>query len=196
MFDFTAPLLLENDRVRLQPLQTEHIAELTSISVQHPDLLRYSPSPFGSIEQLQAYITEALQQKEKQLRYPLVIFDKEHQKFAGSTSFGNVSEHHQRLEIGWTWIAPAQQRSGLNRAMKFLMLHYAFEVLGYQRVEFKIDSRNAQSRRAVEAIGAELEGELRSHSLMPDGFRRNTCYYGILAADWPGIKERVFAHFP
>ena len=72
------------------------------------------------------------------------------------------------------------------------MLSYAFEILNYKRVEFKIDSRNIRSRKAVENIGATFEGELRSHTLMPDGFRRNTVYYGILAEEWPRIKAEIF----
>jgi RimJ/RimL family protein N-acetyltransferase len=80
--------------------------------------------------------------------------------------------------------------------MKFLMLQYAFEVLFFEKVEFRIDERNIRSRKAVEKIGASLEGVLRKDTLMQDGFRRNTCCYGILKEEWPEIKTDVFGRLP
>lgn len=192
-FDFEEDLVLENERVRLEPLTEEHLPHLLPVALAHPDLLRYSPSKFGTEENLRAYLGAALVGRVLEERYPFVIYDKPTGRYVGSTSFGNVVNHHQRLEIGWTWIDREYQRTGLNRASKFLLLQYVFEHLQFERVEFKSDSRNEQSRRAMEAIGATFEGELRSHTLMPDGFRRSTVYYSILKEEWPAIKERVFA---
>ena len=83
------------------------------------------------------------------------------------------------------------QGTGLNKNCKFLMLQYAFEQFAAERVEFRSDSRNAKSRRAMEKLGAKYEGELRSHLLMNDGYRRNTVYYSILKAEWETIKETI-----
>jgi RimJ/RimL family protein N-acetyltransferase len=71
------------------------------------------------------------------------------------------------------------------------MLRYAFEILAFERVEFKADSRNLQSRRAIEKIGATYEGELRSHTLMNDGYRRHTVYYSILKDEWQAVKQNI-----
>jgi RimJ/RimL family protein N-acetyltransferase len=79
--------------------------------------------------------------------------------------------------------------------MKFLMLQYAFETLEFEKVEFRIDERNGRSRKAVQNIGGTLEGILRSDTLMNDGFRRNTCCYGILKSEWQSIKMTVFKGF-
>ena len=79
--------------------------------------------------------------------------------------------------------------------MKFLMLKYAFEVLEFEKVEFRIDERNIRSRKAVEKLGAALEGTLRSDTLMINGFRRNTCCYGILKEEWVEIKRTNFVDF-
>ena len=192
-FDFTQALILENDRVQLTPLQAEHFNLLLPICLGAPDLLQYSPSPFGTADRLKDYINSAVAGRENGQRYPFLTFDKQNQRYVGSTSFGNVINAHRRLEIGWTWLAPAAQRTGLNRNAKFLQLRYAFEFLGFARVEFKADARNLASRRAMEAIGAQYEGCLRSHTAMPGGFRRDTVYYSILAEEWPQIRERVFA---
>ena len=191
-FDFEPDIVLENERVRLEPLTEDHLPHLLPIALAQPDLLEYSPSRFGDEESLKSYMAAALIGRALEERYPFVIYDKPTQRYVGSTSFGNVSNANLRLEIGWTWIDQELQRTGLNRANKFLMLRYAFETLEFERVEFKSDSRNEQSRRAMEAIGATYEGTLRSHTLMSDGFRRSTVYYSILKEEWPEIKARVF----
>ena len=190
--DFSKEILLEDERVRLEPLQMTHLEPLSHIAINFPKLLKYSPSPFGSQEKLKEYIQGALLARSQQTRYPLAIFDKSTQTYVGSTSFGAVSNFDRRLEIGWTWLNPAQQGTGLNQQCKQLLLSFAFETLGFERVEFKTDSRNKQSRRAIEKTGASFEGELRNHTLLPDGFRRNTVYYSILAAEWLDIKTSIF----
>lgn len=194
-FDFDADLTLENDRSRLEPLTEAHFDALLPVALAHPDLLRYSPSAFGDEASLKAYFGAALVAKALEERYPFAIFDKQNGQYAGSTSFGNVSDTNKRLEIGWTWIGADFQRTGLNRNNKFLMLQYGFEVLGFERIEFRADSRNEKSRQAMEAIGATFEGELRKHTLMTDGFRRSTVYYSILQEEWAGIKHSIFAGY-
>jgi len=179
-FDFNQQLILENDRSRLEPLSMDHFEALLTICESHPDLLRYSPSPFGQRADLERYMKTAIDGRPTGKRYAFAIFDKTKQQYAGSTSFGNIENYHRRLEIGWTWIAPDFQRTGLNRNNKKLMLQYVFDVLQFERVEFKIDARNVSSRKAVEAIGGQYEGMLRSHTLMTDGHRRDTVYYSIL----------------
>lgn len=192
-FDCSSDIVLENDRVQLAPLQSGHLKDLLPIAIAHPSLLQYSPSAFGSEEALSEYIANAIALRTNGMRYPFVIYDKNKQQFAGSTSFGNISNKNQRLEIGWTWIGKAFQRTGLNRNCKFLLLSYAFENLGAERVELKTDSRNAQSRKAIEKIGAIYEGELRSHTLMLDGYRRSTVYYSILKNEWPKVRQDRFS---
>lgn len=190
-FLFSEEILLENEFVRLEPLKMSHLDFLVLIAEQTPDLLKFSPSPFGDRAALQDYIQIALDEKSNLNRYPFVIFDKQKEKYAGSTSFADISAKNQRLEIGWTWIGKDFQGTGLNKNCKFLMLRYAFEILAFERVEFKADSRNLQSRRAIEKIGATYEGELRSHTLMNDGYRRHTVYYSILKDEWQAVKQNI-----
>ena len=93
------------------------------------------------------------------------------------------------LEIGATWIGREFQGSGLNKNMKFLMLQYAFETLNFEKVEFRIDECNIRFRKAVEKIGATLEGILKKNVYLLNGFKRNTCCYGILCEEWNAIKR-------
>lgn len=185
-------IILEDDRAKLEPMDWCHFEPLLEIAIKHPDLLDYSPPSFGSEETLRAYFTHNLDLKSRKEKCPFVIFDKKNDAYAGSTSFMNISSIDKRLEIGSTWLAKEFQRTGLNRHCKYLLLSYAFETLQFERVELKTDSRNIQSRKAIEAIGATYEGTLRSHMLLSDGHRRDTVYYSILKSEWPEIRATVF----
>ena len=191
-FDISQNIIIENDRSLLRPLIAEDIEHLLPIAIQDKDLMDFSPSAIHRPELIQAYVDTALAAKAKGIRYPFIIFDKSNNQYAGTTSFGNMSNPNSRLEIGWTWIGKTFQRTGLNRNNKFLMLSYAFEQIDCLRVELKTDTRNVQSRTAMKKIGATEEGILRSHTVMSDGYRRDTIYYSILKSEWKGIKTSIF----
>jgi hypothetical protein len=105
----------------------------------------------------------------------------------------SVALEHRRVEIGWTWVAPAWQGSGANGEAKLLLLEHAFERLGCRRVEFKTDSLNERSRAALLKIGATFEGILRNHMIMADGRQRHSAYYSVLDSEWPAVRERLAA---
>lgn len=184
---------LEDQRVALIPLADVHFEALVPIALAHPDLLRYSPSPFGTAEKLKAYFATALEGQKTGTRQPYAIYAKDAKAYVGSTSFGCISTVNQRIEIGWTWLDPAHQGTGINTHCKLLLLTHAFEELGMQRVEFRTDTRNLQSRAAIRKLGATEEGIFRSHTVMLDGHRRDTVFFGILAAEWPEIKKQLSA---
>lgn len=103
----------------------------------------------------------------------------------------SIVRAHRRLEIGWTWVGTAYQRTGANREAKLLQLGHAFEVLGANRVEFKTDARNERSRRALLGIGATFEGIFRSHMIMPTGPLRDSAFYSVIADEWPSVKAHL-----
>ena len=185
-------IVLENDKVRLEPLRWEHFEFLLPVSINDPDLLKFSPSEFGNDQALKIYFEENLELRKLRLKCPFAIYDKEQKSFAGSTSFMNISEPDKRLEIGSTWLGTKYQRTGLNRNCKYLLMQYAFENVKCKRIEFKTDNRNSQSKKAIEAIGGKYEGLLRSHTSMPDGFRRDTVCYSILIHEWNEIRRTIF----
>ena len=193
-FDHNAHIILENERVRIEPLTLAHSVLLKDITLKDTGLMKFSSIPLTNEAELDKYIEMALQARHDKTRYPFLIFDKQSGKYAGSTSYVWVSSKDARLEIGFTWLGFDFQRSGLNRAMKHLMMVYAFETMGFARVEYRADSRNTQSRQAIEKIGAIFEGELRSYVLKYDGVRTNTVYYSILADEWPRVKKERFAN--
>ena len=188
-FPFDADIILENKIARLQPLRLEDSKNLLKVATEDKNLIRYSPAQIYKEEFLSEYVSKSIQERKAGTRYSFCIFDKARNAYAGSTSFLNISNADRRLEIGGTWIGKSFQRTGLNRNCKFLLLGFAFDQLGAERVEFKTDERNHASRTAIEKIGGQLEGVLRSHTVLPDGFRRNTVYYSILKDEWNNMKS-------
>lgn len=179
---------LEDNTVKLIPLQQKHI-NLLWPTAQQVDLYKYGSNDISTIEKLTNYITTAI---EAENAIAFVVFDKRTSAYIGSTRFGNIDHKNNVLHIGWTWISPTTQGTGLNHKMKYLMLSYAFEKLNFEKVEFRIDERNMKSRKAVEKLGASLEGILRKNVTTKGKFRRNSCCYGILKEEWPTIKQNYF----
>jgi len=185
---------LENERVKLTLLDLSNYEALTKIA-QENDLIYYSPNDISTPEKLKDYVQEAVDGYYHKTTLPFLIFDKAKNEYAGCTRFALINHQNKVLHIGWTWLGKSFQGSGLNKNIKFLMLQYVFETLHFEKVEFRIDERNIKSRKAVEKLGATLEGILRKDTLMIDGFKRSTCCYGILQEEWPEIKATVFKEF-
>lgn len=190
--NFTEDLHLYTDKVLLRPFQPSDLEALQTIVIDE-DIWRYMATRVASDTELSRWIENAVKDREKQLRYTFMILDRETGNLAGSTAYGNISIVDKRLEIGWTWLSKTYRGTGLNRHCKFLLLHYAFDVLQFERVELKTDVLNLRSRQAMRKIGATEEGVLRSHMQMHDGRRRDTIYYSILRHEWPAIRETIFS---
>lgn len=192
-FNFTEDIVLENHHVRIAPLTEKDADHLFPVAAEDKSLVQYSPYDIHEPALLREYVTKSLQDRKNEKRYAFSIFDKEMKAYAGSTSFANISNPDKRIEIGWTWIGPHFQGTGLNASCKYLMLQYIFETLEFERAEFKTDERNVLSRKALEKIGATMEGVLRSHTVLTDGFRRNTVYYSILKPEWDTVSRRLIS---
>jgi RimJ/RimL family protein N-acetyltransferase len=188
-FPFDDEILLENAVARLRPIVVADIDYLLPVATKDKDLLQFSPSRIYTKELLKAYIDKAVDNRRNKSRYTFIVFDKTQNAYAGSTAFLNISNADDRLEIGATWYGKDFQGTGLNRNCKFLLLQYSFDTLNAERVEFKTDERNVASRKAIEKIGAQFEGTLRRHTLMHDGFRRNTACYSIIKPEWDELKN-------
>ncbi|MBS1568016.1 MAG: GNAT family N-acetyltransferase [Bacteroidetes bacterium] len=187
-FPFEKEIVLEDAVALLRPARAEDATALLDVAIRDKDLLQYSPKPIHTPELLRAYMDRAVAMRKRHERYTFTVFDKRRNAFAGSTSFLNISDPDDRLEIGATWYGKEFQRTGLNRHCKYLLMDFAFGELGAERVEFRTDERNQASRRAIEGIGGRFEGMLRHHMLMHDGFRRNTVCYGMLRPEWEEVK--------
>lgn len=182
--------ILEDERCLLRPLIAEDLDALWGIARQ-TELWQYMNSKVRSREELKAYVETVLREQEQGRAIPFVIIDKNTYEVAGSTRYLNIAPEHKRLEIGGTWIGKRFQGTGLNKHMKFMMLEYAFQIMGCQRVEFKTDERNLQSQAALSSLGATREGVLRKHMIAADGWVRNSVYFSITDEEWPEIRDRL-----
>ena len=140
---------------------------------------------------LRGWIETALAAQAAGRELPFATVERASGRAVGSTRYLNIEPAHRRLEIGWTWLAPAWQGTAVNSEAKLLLLEHAFERLGARRVEFKTDSLNEQSRRALAAIGATEEGTLRNHMLTASGRQRHSVYFSVVAEEWPQVRARL-----
>jgi RimJ/RimL family protein N-acetyltransferase len=185
---------LESERAILRPLDLDDEQAL-QIVANDDSLWIYGLQDLSKPSELRKYMISAITDRQNSTTAVWVIIDKMTNKVAGCTRIADISWKDERGQIGWTWIGRDFQGSGLNKEMKYLMLTYGFEVLGLNRIEFKADERNNQSRRALLGIGATYEGVLRQHMKIHTGFIRNTVFYSILRSEWDTVKSQYFTNF-
>jgi RimJ/RimL family protein N-acetyltransferase len=180
-------VVLEGRVVRLEPLEERHRDDLLAAAAEDPHIWDFMSSNLADPTTWSAYLADA--QGPDFVAWATV--ETATGQAVGGTRFGDIAPEHDRVEIGWTWIAPSRHRTAVNSEAKLLQLTYAFETLGAGRVALKTDGRNERSQRAIERLGAVREGALRRHMRLPDGYVRDTVYYSILADEWPAVKARL-----
>lgn len=181
------PVTLEGKHVRLEPVRLDHVAALWRAGA-YEEIWRYLPYTIRSEDDMRTSIEAELRKQQAGLTFRFATIAKTCAQPVGSTSYLNIDRQHRRLEIGGTWITPSWQRSAVNTEAKYLQLSHAFETLRCIRVEFKTDSLNVKSQRALARIGAIEEGTFRNHMVMPDGRLRHSVYFSIVDSEWPSVK--------
>ena len=184
------PVTLEGRIVRLEPLRPDHVPGLAEVGLD-PAIWRWTIARPQSEADLRDWADAAVRNREAGTEFPFATIEASTGRPIGSSRYMNIVLDHRRLEIGWTWLAPAWQRSGANREAKLLMLTHAFETLGCRRVEFKTDSNNEPSRTALLGIGATFEGIFRKHMVMPGDGVRHSAWYSVIDDEWPAVKARL-----
>ncbi len=151
------------------------------------ELWKWTQALANTRESMQQYVDAALADAAAGKALPFVTIDRQSGRIIGSTRFANIDAANRRVEIGWTWLTPAFQRTRANTEAKHLMLAHAFDVWKCVRVELKTDVLNEKSRAAMLRIGAREEGVLRKHVIAYGGRFRDTVYYSILDNEWPAV---------
>ena len=192
-FDTKAQHVLENERVFLRPMVEADIQHLLPYALNEPEIWHYSLQAASSEEKMENYIRTAVEKRIVSDSYPFIVFDKKTNQYTGSTRFYDIQEVHDTVQIGYTWYGKAFQRTGLNWNCKFLLLQFAFDVLGMHRVEFRADALNSKSIKAIIGIGCTKEGILRQNVSTDTGQRRDSIVLSILKDEWtPSIKSELF----
>lgn len=187
--DFLDPVTLRGQHVQLVPLSLEHLEELM-VAVQDGSLheLWYTMVPAPEAMSQEILRRLALHQAGSML--PFTVLDREGTP-VGMTTFMNMDVANRRVEIGSTWYAARVQRTALNTEAKLLLLTHAFDHLACIAVEFRTHFLNQQSRRALERLGAKLDGVLRAHQILRNGTLRDTCVYSVTAPEWPAVRGHL-----
>lgn len=190
MSKWFAPITLEADTAKLVPLSPDHLAELQDASADG-ELYRLWYTGVAAPEKMGDEINRRLGLQAEGMMLPFSVIDQRSGKVVGQTTFLNLDATNRRAEIGATWYAKSAQRSPINTECKLLLLTHAFEEIGVNVVDFRTHRLNHQSRRAIERLGAHLDGVLRNHMVMPNGTLRDTAAYSILPHEWPAIKTNL-----
>lgn len=178
---------LRNEWVTLEPLSQSHAADLAANVGNLADnwLVDHVPTPEGVPAAIDALLAE-------DDRVAWAIVDPTGEAI-GVTTYFHLDPANRNLEIGSTWISAKAQGTSVNPAIKLLLLQRAFEDLGCLRVEIRTHFMNQQSRRAIEKLGAKLDGVLRRHKILKSGLVRDTVVYSILDTEWPEVKTALLA---
>jgi RimJ/RimL family protein N-acetyltransferase len=189
-----ADLILEDEFVRLLPLQLSDFDHLKYYPINEPDTWRFSLVSVVGEEGMKGYIQTAVDGRTAGHSFPFIVFDKKAGAYAGCTRFYDIQWGNKTLQLGYTWYGEAFRGTKLNKHCKFLLLQYAFENLQMERVEFRADASNQRSIAAMQSIGCTIEGILRSHAPIQTGGRRNSIVLSILKNEWEnGVKENLMA---
>jgi RimJ/RimL family protein N-acetyltransferase len=174
----------------VSPLTHEHAPALCE-AVRDGELWKLWYTTVPSPESMEADIAARLARREKGTWLPFAVISQASGQPVGMTSYLNIDAENRRLEVGATWYRRAVQRTAINTECKRMLLGYAFEDLGCIAVELRTHFFNTPSRRAIERLGAKLDGILRNHSRMADGTLRDTCVYSIVASEWPTVRRHL-----
>ncbi len=190
---------LQGDRIRLEPLSLQYLPALEAIALDplsKPAIWRYMVHWPQNVTDLRDWVDVALRAERDGTTMPWVTIIRsvdapEPDRVIGSTRFFNLDAANKTVELGHTWIAPAFHGTRANTEAKFLQLRYGFEELGLNRVSFKTHHENLRSQAAIRAIGGVYEGTFRRHLIMPDGSRRDSCFFSIIRDEWPEVKDML-----
>ncbi len=188
--DILQPHTLRGRYVTLVPLAVEHHDDLVA-AVEDGELWRLWYTTIPSPGAMRAEIDRRLSLHAVGSMLPFSVVDTLTSRVVGMTTYMNIDSTNRRVEIGSTWYAGSVQRSALNTEAKLLLFEHAFDHLGCIAVELRTHFMNHASRRAIERLGARLDGILRNHSLAADGTLRDTCVYSVIVSEWPTVRAHL-----
>jgi len=184
------PVTLRGAHATLEPLSQKHHDDLVE-SVKDGELWNLWFTLVPRPEMMHAEIDRRLDLQHQGSMLPFAVMERISDKAVGMTTYMNVDSANRRVEIGSTWYRKGVQQTGINTECKLMLLTHAFESLNCIAVEFRTHFFNQQSRRAIERLGAKLDGVLRNHQIASNGTMRDTCVYSIIATEWPSVKAHL-----
>jgi len=187
-----APVILADERIRLEPLGLQHVDGLKRAAADG-ELWTIRVTSVPDPDDTRGYVERALQAFAEGHRLAFAVLDAGTGAVIGSSSYHDIVPAVDRLEIGYTWYAQSRQRTHVNASAKLLLMTHAFETLGAKLVGWRTDNYNFASQRAIERLGARKDGVLRHHAVRRDGTIRDTVMYSMTIGEWPEAKAELKA---
>ena len=185
-------MILTGKHVRLEQLALADAPRLWAAAAPNTaDIFRWFTHPVPNEAAMQVWVQKAVDDQQRGIALAFVTIDQASGAVVGSTRFFTIDRENRNVEIGYTWLAPAFQRTALNTEAKYLMLRHAFEAWNFVRVQLKTDVNNAKSRAAIARLGAKEEGTMRAHLVRHDATLRDSVFFSVLASEWPHVKRRL-----
>ncbi|QTV04832.1 GNAT family N-acetyltransferase [Faecalibacter bovis] len=175
--------ILSTKRFQLEFINKFHYENLKEFAFD-TELWKFSTIKIQNEKDFKEYFNNALLWSEQTSHCVFVIKNLENNQYVGMSRLYSLDSKNKAIKLGFTWYAAALQGSGINKHCKYLILKYAFENLGMERVELNADLRNERSIAAMKKIGFQQEGILRKHTSLPDGFKRDTIVFSMLKEEW------------
>ena len=185
-------IVLENDHVKLIPFTEAYEVDLRKIIFDEE--LSFSVN-CKTNEDVRDYVRKTMKLRKNSVAYPFIVIDKQTNEIAGSTRFGHISFENKRLEIGWTWYERKFRGTGLNKACKFELLKYAFEIMKFRRIQFSADIDNLRSQKAILKLGASREGVFRRNYINAEGESRDDVYFSVVDTEWKELQSTIFKEY-
>jgi len=188
--DLLTPVTLKGKNVTLSPLSMNHCADLIE-AVQDGELWKIWYATVPSPEEMTHEIQRRLKLQAQGILLPFTVIDPATQKPVGMTTYYKIDTINKRCDIGWTWYRKSAQRTAVNTESKLLLLTHAFEALNCIAITFSANAFNMESRRAIERLGAKLDGILRNYRVMTNGVICDFYHYSIINSEWPAVKANL-----
>lgn len=187
--DAIEPVELRGEVVRLVPLRQDHAAAVLA-AIDSEEVFAWLPyARPKDLAEAEAWVANALSDQRAHIRLPFAVYEVATETIIGSTSFWGFDRTHAGVEVGSTWFRRASWGNGSNLETKLLLLAYAFDTLGLERVSFRTDILNERSQGALERLGAVKEGIHRHEMRRQDGSWRDSVHYSILRSEWPAVRS-------
>lgn len=185
--------LIEGEHVDLEPLTIGHVSELIE-AVKDGEHWKLWFANVPSPEKMERYVSDATAQMHLgNVAYAVRV--KSTNQVVGTPRYYGVDGPNRRALIGYTWYSNVARGTLINKECKYLLLKQLFERYEAIAVEFRTHVGNTISRRAIEGLGASLDGILRNHQILKDGSVRDTVVYSIIDSEWPEVKQGFLKKF-
>lgn len=179
---------LQGRLIQLEPLDAARHGDNLWQELQGPDPALWDYLPYGPFTERTAFDAWLAGHADGRDPQCYAVVEQTDGRALGLLAYLRITPKDGCIELGHIAFGAALQRTpGASEAV-FLLARQAFDELGYRRLEWKCNARNAHSMRAAERFGFSYEGLFRQHMIVK-GENRDTVWYALIDGEWPQCRE-------